>query len=249
MRMLIDDLKHSLSASFFAQTLGFKPDDWQKKVLDSNSKRIILNCSRQSGKSTTTSILALHNAIYRPSSLILLISPSQRQSSELFKKVTSFFKELDNRPSLVEDNKLSCTLSNKSRIISLPSSEGTIRGYSGADLIIEDEASFVTDDVYKAIRPMLAVSNGKLILMSTPCGKRGHFYHEWTEGKDWEKIKITAYDCPRITKEFLKNEMNSLGDRTFRQEYMCEFMENEDNVFAYDLIQQSLSNEVRPLFT
>ena len=249
MRMLIDDLKHSLSASLFAQTLGFKPDDWQKKVLDSNSKRIILNCSRQSGKSTTTSIIALHTAIYRPSSLILLISPSQRQSSELFKKVTSFFKELDNRPSLVEDNKLSCTLSNKSRIISLPSSEGTIRGYSGADLIIEDEASFVTDDVYKAIRPMLAVSNGKLILMSTPCGKRGHFYHEWTDGDDWEKIKITAYDCPRITKEFLKNEMNSLGDRTFRQEYMCEFMENEDNVFAYDLIQQSLSNEVRPLFT
>jgi len=240
MRMLIDDLKHSLSASLFAQTLGFKPDDWQKRVLDSTEKRIILNCSRQSGKSTTTSIIALHTAIYKTNSLILLVSPSQRQSSELFKKVMGFLKDLDTKPRLIEDNKLSCSLSNKSRIISLPSSEGTIRGYSGADLIIEDEASFVTDDVYKAIRPMLAVSNGNLILMSTPCGKRGHFYHEWTEGKDWKKIKITAYDCPRIAKKFLKNERDSLGDRAFKQEYMCEFMENEDNVFAYELIQQSL---------
>jgi len=172
---LAEDLKSALDPVLFARLLGFNPDPWQEKVLSSSSKRLMLNCSRQSGKSTTASILALHRAIFYPDNLVLLVSPSLRQSSELFRKVGEQLKKLQCKPKLLEDNKLSCALDNKSRIVSLPSSEGTIRGYSGASLIIEDEASRVDDELYRAIRPMLAVSNGRLILMSTPFGKRGHF--------------------------------------------------------------------------
>jgi len=208
----------------------------------------MLNCSRQSGKSTTASILALHRAIFYPDNLILLVSPSLRQSSELFRKVGEQIKKLHYKPKLLEDNKLSCTLNNKSRIVSLPSSEGTIRGYSGASLIIEDEASRVDDELYRAIRPMLAVSNGRLILMSTPFGKRGHFHKEWSEGEGWEKIRIKADECPRISPEFLEEEKRSLGEWWFKQEYMCEFVETIDQVFSYQYIEKSLSDDVRPLF-
>ena len=41
----------------FARRLGFQPDPWQKRLLRSKSKRTLLNCSRQVGKSTITSIL------------------------------------------------------------------------------------------------------------------------------------------------------------------------------------------------
>jgi terminase large subunit-like protein len=207
-----------------------------------------MHCSRQSGKNTTAAILGLHRAVYHPKSLVLLVSPSLRQSSELFRKVTEFLGYLSARPKLVEDNKLSCTLENKSRIVSLPSSEATVRGFSGVDLIIEDESSRVSDDLYRTVRPMLAVSNGKLILMSTPFGKRGHFFEEWTNNQGWEKIEAKATECPRIGPEFLEEERHSLGEWWFRQEYMCEFMEPVDQVFSYDLVMQSLSSDVRPLF-
>ncbi|MDA2918728.1 terminase family protein [Desulfobacterota bacterium AH_259_B03_O07] len=248
MEAIARDLKLSLDPVAFAKELGFNPDSWQAKVLMWFGNRILLNCSRQTGKSTTAAILALHKAIYKPDSLILLVSPSLRQSSELFRKVTDLLNRLTVRPRKVEDNRLSCTFENKSRIVSLPSSEATIRGFSGANLIIEDESSRVPDELYRAIRPMLAVSGGELILMSTPFGKRGHFFEEWDKGENWEKVKITAYECPRISEEFLEEERASLGDWWYRQEYECEFVEPVDSVFGYELVMGMLSRDVKPLF-
>ncbi len=250
--MLADDLAQALDPVIFAkEALRFNPDPWQERALRWSGRRLLLNCSRQSGKSTTAAILALHRALFYPASLVLLVSPSLRQSSELFRKVQDLLKTLpeEQQPELVEDNKLSLTMKNKSRIVSLPGSEGTIRGFSGAALIVEDEAARVPDELYFAVRPMLAVSGGRLILMSTPFGKRGHFFKEWTEGGDtWERIMITAHDCPRISPEFLKEERQALGDWWFRQEYLCEFVETEDQLFTYDQIMTAITGEVKPLF-
>ncbi len=250
--MLAGDLAQALDPVLFAkEALRFTPDPWQEQALRWSGRRLLLNCSRQSGKSTVAAIRTLHRAIFYFSSLVLLVSPSLRQSSELFRKVQDFLKGLppEQQPELVEDNKLSLTMKNKSRIVSLPGSEGTIRGFSGAALIIEDEAARVPDDLYFAVRPMLAVSGGRLILMSTPFGKRGHFFREWTEGGDtWERIQITAYDCPRISRDFLEEERQTMGDWWFRQEYLCEFVETEDQVFTYDQVMMALSDEVKPLF-
>ncbi len=118
--------------AFARERLGFQPDPWQEQVLCSHGRRSLLNCCRQSGKSTTTAILALHQSLYGSGSLTLLISPSLRQSSELFKKVTDLLALLPVRPALTEDNRLSLRLKNGSRIVSLPSKEATVKGFSGA---------------------------------------------------------------------------------------------------------------------
>jgi len=247
--VIVQDLRHALDPARFAtEALDFHPDPWQLQVLRWSGRRLLLNCSRQSGKSTTTAILALHRAIYYPNSLILLVSPSIRQSGELFRKVTQFMTVPEHPTTLVEETKLSMTLSNGSRIVSLPSSEATVRGFSGAALIIEDEASRVPDDLYRAMRPMLAVSGGRMILMSTPFGKRGHFFDEWTEGQGWERISVKAEQCPRISSSFLEEERKSIGDWWFRQEYECEFVETTDSVFTYDMVAGSMTDEVKPLF-
>ncbi len=247
MEALANDLKLALDPVSFAVELGFTPDDWQEKVLRWTGGRLIMNCARQTGKSTTAALLALHRTLYYPKSLALLVSPSLRQSSELFRKITDFLNKPTVRPKKIEDNKLSCTFENQSRILSLPSKEATIRGFSGASIIIEDEASRVPDELYRAIRPMLAVSGGKLILMSTPFGKRGHFFEEWDKSESWEKVKITASECPRISEQFLEEERASLGDWWYRQEYLGEFVEM-DSVFGYELILGALSRDVKPLF-
>lgn len=235
--------------SFARQKLGFHPDPWQEAVLQWHGKRLLLNCCRQSGKSTTAAILALHQALYFSRSLVLLVSRSLRQSAELFKKVQDLLSVLPVRPQLDEDNKLSLQLTNGSRIISLPGSEETIRGFSGVSLLIEDEASRVTDALHLATKPMLAVSQGKHILMSTPWGKRGHFYEAWeNEGTRWERIKITAYECPRISPEFLAEEKADMPANWFAAEYLGEFTDAIDQVFSHAHVMGALSDEIEPLF-
>src|SRR5687767_6697694 len=90
--MLATDLALALDPVRLAQAAGFAPDPWQVGVLRSASPRVLLNCSRQSGKSTTTGVLAVHTALFQPGSLVLLLSPTLRQSQELFKKCLQVYR-------------------------------------------------------------------------------------------------------------------------------------------------------------
>jgi hypothetical protein len=139
-------------------------------------------------------------------------------------------------------------MDNGSRIIALPGTEPTVRGYSGVDLLVIDEASRVQDELYYSVRPMLAVSGGRLIALTTPFGKRGFFHAAWTEGTEWERIKIVAYDCPRISRAFLEEERRTLPPLWFQSEYLCEFVDTVDQVFASSDVLGAVSGAVEPLF-
>lgn len=216
----------SLDPVAFAESLGIEPDPWQAEVLRSKDKRLILNCTRQGGKSTVVAILALHVALNKPDSLILLISPSGRQSAELFDKIYKLFCRVPDRPKLTTDNVLSMELPNRSRIIALPDSEDKIRGYSSVDLIVEDEASRVPDELHNAVQPMLIVSGGRYIELSTPKGKKGHFYKHWTEeGNGYRKIQITIDEIPRITEAQKEDLKRAIGSRSYAQECLCQFLD------------------------
>jgi hypothetical protein len=248
MARLKDDLQLALDRASFARAVGVEPDPWQEKLLRSSADRVLLNCSRQSGKSTVSAIIALHCALYYPGSLILCLAPALRQSQELFAKIAGYYRDLG-RPVLPQgERKLSLELENGSRIVTLPGSEKTIRGFSGASLLIVDEASRVEDELYFAVRPMLAVSGGALMMLTTPYGKRGVFYEEWTSGHGWDRYEVPASQCPRISVEFLQEERQTLPPWVFRQEYECSFEETEDQVFTTDMIERAVSSDVKPLF-
>lgn len=247
-KALAHDLRLSINPAEFMQSLGMQPDKWQREFLRSRDKRILLNCSRQSGKSTVTSILALHEAYYKPKSLILLLSPSLRQSLELYKKVVESYISLGHEAPGDQAKTTELKLANGSRIASLPGSEKTIRGYSGVNMLICDEAARIEDDLFYAVSPMLAVSGGRLILLSTPFGQRGVFHDQWTQGTGWQRFKIPADQCPRITPEFLENEKRTLPDRAYRQEYFCEFLQTDDALFSYEDIMSLVSDDIEPLF-
>jgi hypothetical protein len=95
---------------------------------------------------------------------------------------------------------------------------------------------------------MLAVSGGRLLVMSTPFGKRGFFFREWTEGTGWERVEVRADQCPRIPASFLAEERTTLPGRWYRQEYECSFEDTLDQVFRHDEVMGALSADVAPLF-
>jgi hypothetical protein len=241
---LAEDLKLALDRVAFAREAGLEPDPWQRDLLRSTSDRVLLNCSRQSGKSTISGVIALHRALYYPGSLVLCLAPALRQSQELFGKVLGFYKDLGRPVSPQGERKLSLELENGSRIVTLPGSEKTIRGFSGAALLILDEAARVEDELYFAVRPMLAVSGGALMMLTTPHGKRGVFFNEWTESVEWERYKVTAHECPRIPPAFLEEEHQAMPEWWFAQEYLCEFRETEDQIFSHQIIEGARDDEL-----
>jgi hypothetical protein len=106
-----------------------------------------------------------------------------------------------------------------------------------------DQAAQVRDETYEeALRPMLAASNGRIVLLSTPHGKRGFFYRAWEDESMWLKIKINACECPRISRRFLEEEKKSKPEWLFRQEYFNFFAENRSLVFRPEDIEAAFNH-------
>lgn len=224
----------------------FSPDTWQTKFLVSDAGRRIFNVSRQCGKSTIAAISAAHGALYARRRLTLCVSPSERQSKELLRKIRDFLRQ--SGAVFVNDSKTELELDNGCRVVSLPASEDTIRNYS-ADLIIEDEAGYVSDAVHVAILPMIAATHGDLVLMSTPNGRTGHFFDAWERGgEDWERYEVKAIECPRIDLHELDKQRRALG-ASFAQEYEGSFIGVAAGLVycAFDEQTNLLSEPPKPL--
>jgi len=243
------DLATALDPVLLAARAGITPDPWQAEVLRSHSPRMLLNCSRQSGKSTTTGVLAVWTALFQPGALVLLLSPSLRQSQELFKKCLDAYRVAGRPVPADAESALRLELANGSRIVSLPGTEVSVRGFSAVRLLVIDEAARVDDALYTSVRPMLAVGAGRLVAMSTPFGKRGWWHREWTEGgTGWQRVEVPASMCPRIPAAFLDEERRALGPWWYRQEYECQFSDTTDSLFGSDEVRAAITTEIAPLF-
>lgn len=238
------DFATALDPTRLLVAAGFDPDPWQATVMRSPANRLLLNCSRQSGKSTIAGAMAIHTAVYEPGSLVLLLSPTLRQSQELFRKCLSVYRALDRPVPPQAESALRLELENGSRIISLPGKEHSIRGYSGVRLLVIDEAARVPDELYLSVRPMLAVSQGRLIAMSTPFGNRGWWFEAWRGAESWERVEVPAAQCPRISPAFLAEERRTLGEWWFSQEYECQFADSQTSAFRLADIERAFSTPV-----
>jgi hypothetical protein len=234
----------------FRSATGLTPDPWQAQLLRSTAPRVLLNCCRQSGKSTAVASLALHTALYQASALVLLLSPSLRQSVELYRKVSTQYRALGRPVAAVAETTTHLEIANGSRIISLPENEATLRGYSGVTLLVIDEAARVDDPTYDAVTPMLGTSHGRLLALSTPWGKMGWWYDRWVNGGTrWQRyeVPITTPEIAARTDVETLEEAQSRGDWFYQQEYMCLFGEREDSVFQFAHIQRAIRSDVLPL--
>lgn len=242
-------LCNALDPVLFARSLGFDPEPWQADFLLSTHPRIIMNCPRGAGKSILTALIAFHHALYTPNAFVLLFSRSERQSMELFRKILDFYKRHEPNVSPMAESAHRLELANGSRILSLPSSVETVMGYHDVTLLVIDEAALVRNELYTRARPMLNHERGRLFLLSTPFGQRGFFFNEWEDWKKnpdtfWHGITVTTDECTHMTKKFLAEERQKLGERWYRAEYECSFEENIDATFRYQTIVDAVDSDL-----
>lgn len=228
---------------------GKIPDAWQRKIVHSIAHRILILAARQIGKSEIAAAIALSRALMKRSSLIIIVSRTEKQAKEILRKILRFYRKIEDRPKAIENNVHTLELENQSRLIVIPARDpGSVRSYAAPDILILDEAAWIPDDVFLSIIPLLTANpKCKLIAISTPFGKRGWFFDQWEHGEYWEKHKITIHDCPRIDKQIIEENRKTLGERAYKQEYECEFNESIDAVFQEHFIAQLFDPEVEVL--
>jgi hypothetical protein len=202
--------------------LGLKPDAWQAAVLHSEAQQIILNCSRPAGKTTVAAALAIHEVLSGRRGTVLIVSRAERQSVEVLRVVAQGLDAAEVH--LKTRTSTEIEVEEGGRVVSLPCREDTVRGFAGVTLLIIDEAARVPDEILPALSPSLAVRNGRLICLSTPCGRRGFFYKLWHDhDEDWLRISVPATQVPRISSAFLAKGRRKLGEEAFAQEFLCQF--------------------------
>jgi hypothetical protein len=247
---ILDRITLGLDPSILMERLGFTPDPWQREVLRSTDPRLMMLTTRQAGKSTTTAVLGLDTILHRPQSLALLTAPTQRQSKELFSRVSDFYSDLGKPVAAVTHTKTELVLENGSRIICLPGNDpDKIRCFPNVRLLVIDEAAASLNALFRAVSPMLAVSRGRLVALSTPLGQRGWYHDEWMKAHSrWRKVSVTADECPRIDPEHLADEKASMADWEYLQEYFCVFAQTENQAFSTASINAAFGGDVPPLF-
>jgi len=235
-------------SAFAREVLGFPANGIQAEVLDTHATRGILCCSRQWGKSTTVAAKAVHHVIFRPDAFAVVIAPNQRQSAELLRRMRNFLVKAGLEPRRDPAIRHSLVLPGGQRILALPSNEDTVRGYSAVTLLIFDEAARVEDEVYLAALPFLAATDGQLWLMSTPKGKSGFFYTEWTSADSGRlRIHSTVEQATHFRRSFLDRQRQSKPVEMFREEYWCEFRDSEDQAFPRDSVRAVFKDSVPAL--
>jgi hypothetical protein len=222
---------------------GFVPNAVQEDVLTGSTRRLLLACARQWGKSTVAAaLIALRVMAAGPRGVVVCVSPTLRQTRELLLKTMENLRRAGvlERAALSGSGRMELQVMSGARVVALPADEETLRGVSAPAMVVIDEAAMVDDAVYKALRPMLSSNDGDLVLLSTPKGQRGFFWREWQEGgAGWRRVLARATECARYKPEVLEEERRVLGEVWFRQEYLCEFTVSEDAAFREEWLERA----------
>jgi len=238
---------------FAESILEFKPTPYQKSLLLDTADRIAVRFSRQSGKSTTIAAKAIALAAINRNKSILVVAPGLRQSMIVMDRIEEHLNRIDSsvkRELIVQQQRTKITFRNGSRIWALPCSENMIRGLT-AHLILADEAAFFERDEYmfnNVLLPMLATTNGTIIVSSTPWSSKSQFY-EFCKGRlknrfsqhyaNWREAVASGL----ITQQFIDDMQASMLPQQFTMEFEAEFVEDVDVWLPQDLIAKCVSSE------
>ena len=231
------------------QQLDFHPDAPQTEIMTSESNDILVLGSRQTGKSTAAALRALYEALNDNGSTVLLAGPTGRQSGHIMTKSREYAQKLGLALGAPPPGCDGYKLPNGSKIISLPDNDATIRGFSAPRLIIVDEAAFASDELIAALRPMLAVSAGRMMLLTTPNGQSGYFYEKWhEENKEFHKILCRADACARIDPKTLAGFRASMTKAEYAQEFDCQFQAEGSEGIPRETFRKNISPDIKPMF-
>ena len=219
----------------FSRFVEGAPDPWQQQALESTADTLALRVCRQAGKSSVLATLALDEMSRAHTALV--IAPAERQAKELTRKVQQFLPQTHMNAERATQTEIE--VDTGGRLVCVPSTADTIRGYT-VHLLLIDEAAFCDDDSITAVLPMVT-DDGRVVFASTPGGRTGHFAEMFLSTRPIpgvEKITVRGTDIPRLQKK-VERMRAALSPIKFRQEIEVEFLGEGESYFDLSTIQTS----------
>ncbi|MGW5820061.1 terminase large subunit domain-containing protein [Streptomyces noursei] len=241
-------MRIALDPAYVMEAAGTPPDGWQADLLrkaPTPGMRGLVVSSRQAGKSTSLSSLAVWWALVNPRYDCLVIAPTLRQAVELVFKCRYVVDQLGLK--LASDSATKIVLkATGGRIIALAAT-GHIRGMTAGMCIIDEGAWVPTSVMQGSVLPMLAAvpGGGSLVSATTPAGQRGWFYDWFSNGGDnYHRWKVPYTEVKRITPEYAAQFKASVSRQVWAAEMMCSFEESGGGLWNPDLIDSMFREEM-----
>ena len=219
------------------QYKGFKPYEFQKKIIDDILKKddmfYTLVCGRQIGKTLLLINMLLYYGINKPKTTLLWVSPFY---SMAVKVLSQIIDAIELTPITKEANKSEkiITLINGTRIYFRSAEKPeTIRGLA-IDYCFIDEAQDVSDDAFnKAILPTLTAKGKKCLIAGTPKSKNWFYqYFHRAEENNYNSYTAPSSISPYVSAEFLEEQKQSLPPSIYEQEFEAKWQEGDGEVFS-----------------
>jgi hypothetical protein len=88
-----------------------------------------------------------------------------------------------------------------------------------------------------------------MVCMSTPRGQRGWWHDQWFSTEiAWERIEFPIEANPQADSAWVAEERLILGPVWFSQEYQCQFIASDNQVFTTESINAAFDSDLEPLF-
>jgi hypothetical protein len=211
----------------------------QRAVLASPARYRLVTAGRQVGKSRMLAVAALHQAFSVPRSTTLVVSAGDTAAKRVLSDVAALAQ---NAPllagSVVDESTQIVTLSNGSVIRSVPSSMAQIRGWS-IDLLILDEAAFISSEIWRAAEPAIVARPGSRVLASSsPWGSMDHWFRTlWRIGLDqpnamYESFCWPSTVSPLVDQALVDHWRETWPEAEFRREVLAEWGDDSGSYFT-----------------
>jgi len=221
----------------------FKMYNFQKKIVQTihDNRFTICKLPRQSGKSTTTISYLLHYALFNPNSNIAILANKSSTARDILGRLQLAYENLPKwlQQGVINWNKGSIELENKSQIVAAATSSSAIRGGS-FNIIFLDEFAFVPVNIaemfFSSVYP--TISSGqktKMIIVSTPYGMN-HYYKLWTDAEngknDYVPIEVHWSEVPGRDEKWKEETIRNTSKEQFQQEFECDFLGSVDTLIS-----------------
>lgn len=203
-------------------------------------RELVLNFSRQSGKTTLCEILLIETLV-KSKTNCAYISPSYSQGKKVFREITQL---LAHTKLIAKKNSTDLTISliNGSFLQFFTAQSPTaIRGQTISGLLVIDEAAYLPETTpdgqllwSMVIQPITKAKKPKIIFVSTPNGKSGIFYEKYLQGLDSQTIRTVEcniYEDTTVSKEDIELLKQTTPPLAWQQEFECKFLDSALTVF------------------